>query len=199
MDYSEEVQKCRETHKKRRKRLKDLNLKTTEEENGVLQTSPKGELNSGITEKIHTNAGLTIPERFQKWTIKTNILNPYTKYYAITVSPHGRYAEKEVVYNSMLSLFSMYKGLTSALYIFERLTKGKWHTHGLLAMKDKCKFAKVRKHPLVKYHIEEYVPGNWIDYISKDLPSEIYQINHYKGSKIESQTHDIRNYIDWSP
>ncbi len=188
-------------HKKRRqKRLKDSGLtKGRGKKNGVLHTSEESsELNSGITEKIRKRIEKpSLQDAFTKWSFETHQHNPYVKYYAITISPHGRHEEKAVVTNSIYSLFNLYKGVISSMYIYEKSKLGKWHIHGLLAMKDKCKFAKVRKHPLVKYHIVEYVPGEWIDYISKDLPSQVYQVNRYEGTRVTSITRDIRDYIDW--
>ncbi len=196
MNYDSDHERVRKTHQIKMLRLKDTEEITTEEENGVFHRSPKGDLNSDNTKKNPKRTPPTVPERYQLWAAKQHLINPYVKYYAITVSPHGRYDDKQVVYNAMLHIFSLYKGLMSCLYIFEKSKNGKWHTHGLLAMKDKCKFVKVRNYPLVKYHIEQYVPGNWIDYISKDLPSEIYQVNHYPGDKIVTQQHDVRNNIE---
>ncbi len=102
--------------------------------------------------------------------------NQYHKFYTITISPHDNHGSTYILRQSIIDLFRVCKNVVSMRYIYETSKNNKLHIHGLLTSKDYCKFMKVRKHPLVKFHIVQYTPGNWIDYISKEKPNQVHDV-----------------------
>ncbi len=116
---------------------------------------------------------------FVQFLCRAYLGNPWAQYYAFTISPHEKYAEKAVSAIAVEHMFKVYNGMIAAIYVFEKSEKGKWHIHGILASADKKKWVKLCKHPLVHYKLTEYVPGEWIDYCLKGKPDKLYYINKH--------------------
>jgi len=117
-----------------------------------------------------------VHKNFQLYLLQEWKKNQYFKFYTVTISPHAKLAAKAVLRQSVIDLFIVCKNMVSMRYIYETSKLNKLHIHGILTSNGHCKFMKVRKHPLVKFHIVPYVPGNWIDYISKDKPDKVHDV-----------------------
>ncbi len=106
--------------------------------------------------------------------------NQYITYYSFTISPHKRLLSKALIESSVDDLMTVCKNVVSCRYVYETSELNKIHIHGILASKSKSKFMKLRKHPLVKYELNEYYNSNdaWIHYMAKESPHYCYT-HHY--------------------
>ncbi len=108
-----------------------------------------------------------------------NKKNPFTDFYAFTISPHQRHAPLLTSVKAVRNLFYQYKSCMSAVYIIETSSKGKIHVHGIVALPHESKWVKLRKHPTVKYHmVKIHEPIGWIEYILKEKPKRIYSCKY---------------------
>ncbi len=136
----------------------------------------------------------TLNVQFQQYLLQEWKTNQYITYYAFTISPHQKSLQKAWIEDSVTDMLDICKNVISCRYIYETSDKNKIHIHGILASKCKSKFFKLKKHPLVKFHMVEYVSNNlkWIHYMAKDKPDKIY--THYL--KDGKQIKPITN-LDW--
>lgn len=103
----------------------------------------------------------------------------YAKFYAFTISPHNKKLIPLMLHEAAKTILISYNSCYSLRYIIETSKTGKEHIHGVLITKDQCKFAKLRRHPHVKYHFQHYNDSGWLEYMQKDNPNRIY--TYYKN------------------
>ncbi len=133
----------------------------------------------------------TLNLHFQHYLLREWKKNQYITYYAFTVSPHSKCLSKASIEESVTDMLNICKNIISCKYIYETSAKNKIHIHGILCSKSKSKFFKLRKHPLVKFHMVEYIHNEqkWIHYMSKNKPDKIYAHYHDKdGQQIQPIT-----------
>lgn len=132
-----------------------------------------GGLNSGFPRKT---AECELTRAFSGFLHDNWRDNRHMKFYAITVNPHNHSQPSVVVHQGMIDLLHVCKLTVAIMYIIEKSPAGKWHAHGLLASKGYSKFLKAKRHPLVQFDTPVYVPGNWLPYINKDLPTIVHTL-----------------------
>ncbi len=122
---------------------------------------------------------------------------PFQVRYTVTVSPHRLDAGIDVLNYSLLDLLHLYKGFVYCAYVFEQSGKGKLHIHGVIVMKNICKFAKLRKHPTVQFFFKPYDDGTvWIEYMGKETPKFLHHL--YNKHIIYSDKRIVyRSKLDW--
>ncbi len=143
-------------------------------ETGGFQRSLTGDLNSGFPRKT---AELDFQRLFTGFLHEQWRNNRHMKFYAITVNPHRHDQPAIVSHQGMIDLLHVCKTAVSIMYIIEKSPEGKMHAHGILASKDKSKFLKVKRHPLCQFDTPVYIPGNWIPYINKGLPTIVHTLS----------------------
>ncbi len=128
----------------------------------------------------------------QQYLLREFRTNQYITYYAFTISPHSRLQEQGVLADSVTDLMKICKNVISCRYIFETSDLGKVHIHGLLASKSRCKFVKLRKHPLVQYYFKVY-DGNrkWLNYMEKGQPDHCYTNYYNEFHQLQAPKHTL--------
>ncbi len=121
---------------------------------------------------------------------------PFQHRYAFTVSPHQRHAGLGTMVAAVRDLFILYKGTIFVSYIEEVSDMGKHHIHGVVVMRSKCKFVKMRKHPVCQYYFRPYDDtAAWANYMGKKSPSHLFSI--YSNVFYSYKPHIEYLKLDW--
>lgn len=126
-------------------------------------------------------------EQYQTYLMDTFRDNRYTKFYALTVTPHIHSTTEYYLSNVMYDIINQCKSVISITYNYERSEAGKLHIHGIIATKDKTKFLKVKKHPIAQIHTTELNGETWIYYCTKSKPRIIHSL---------TRVYDVKHHID---
>ncbi len=102
------------------------------------------------------------------------------RWYTYTINPcdHiGKWAEL----SARVVRYNRYKSYVRSFHITQISKTGMKHVHGLVQMKEVCKFKKLYTDKLYHYQILPYIDEEtgWFDYIARDTPTHYY--THVKG------------------
>lgn len=140
----------------------------------------------------------TLNIHFNQYLLTEWRSNQYITYYAFTISPHQKSLPKIGIEKSVTDMLNVCKNIISCKYIYETSKLNKIHIHGILAAKQKSKFTKLNKHPLVQYHITEYEHRHnaYIRYMSKCQPKHIYARHYGEDGKLLIPRWDLNWYLE---
>ncbi len=137
---------------------------------------------------------------YQSYLLDTYRDNRYTKFYAITITPHIHSTTEVFIFNTVYDVINTCKSVISIHFNYECSDAGKLHIHGIIACKDKTKFLKVKKHPICQIHTTEFNPeGNWIQYCLEKSPSIIHTLlrSHSLDNSQDMPIRHLQQNITW--
>ncbi len=112
--------------------------------------------------------------------------NKHYHWYTFTINPHDHKGSLIELSNRVYK-FNSYKSYLRCCFTHEISKTGMHHVHGIIQMKDRCVFAKMRKDNKYHYQIKplNHTNDGWYNYMLTDVPLGLR--THYRDSNIEYQ------------
>ncbi len=106
------------------------------------------------------------------YTLNTHHKTKGYHWYTFTITPQDHKGNVAGLCRRVYK-FNSYKSYVRSFFIHEISRVGMHHLHGIIQMKDQCKFKKVLKDKTYHYHIRPLNPTDdrWYNYILKDKPT----------------------------